>query len=486
MWRLLRQSTPRVPRVVDSSLPGGCWGPGGGGGVRYARGVFKARMRPQERAVLRAVRDEQRNVRKYGIARFNKRWRSWAQNRVRMYRVPLPVTLTSDTSLMDATYISRCVQKAASLRKHDVKLWFGYSQRLLELREELSAEQLGYVLWGYGKSSFVDSNFYQEILPVVKAKMAQFQSHALMSLMWCMKRLKWRDSELNRMAANHTLEAIEQLRPTDFIKVTNALAQLGLQDPGLKAALSRVAVEKLEEATAQQFRDAVNPVTIGCLWNDEVTAYLLERFRRIFITARPMHLLKAYESAVVSRIHKPQVWPRLLHDSKSFYVRLSQRHISDRGQRPTSMHRDISRHLADLGEAHRNSFRWGPLYIDIGLEQLEVDERRRCLMVDGPSSFFFCSDQYLPAKRLQHATLTSLGWDVRRIRWDEWLELGDAQRKREFLTTLLAGSRPIAEELRDRAPHPAEELQEKLRRFKRFKADLEAAEKEEEKIDFDI
>ena len=33
-----------------------------------------------------------------------------------------------------------------------------------------------------------------------------------------MKRLKWRDSELNRMAANHTLEAIEQLRPTDFIK----------------------------------------------------------------------------------------------------------------------------------------------------------------------------------------------------------------------------------------------------------------------------
>lgn len=33
----------------------------------------QARMRPQERAVLRAVRDEQRNVRKYGIARFNKR-----------------------------------------------------------------------------------------------------------------------------------------------------------------------------------------------------------------------------------------------------------------------------------------------------------------------------------------------------------------------------------------------------------------------------
>ena len=25
--------------------------------------------------------------------------------------------------------------------------------------------------------------------------------------------------------------------------------------------------------------------------------------------------------------------------------------------------------------------------------------------------------------------LTSLGWDVRRVRWDEWLELPDAQRR---------------------------------------------------------
>eukprot|EP00913_Durusdinium_trenchii_P022879 g21481.t1 len=193
-------------------------------------GVFKARMRPLERAVLRAWRDEQRNVRKYGIARFNKRWRSWAQNRVRQFRFPLP-----DTSLMDATYVMRCVQKAASLRKHDVKLWFGYSKRLLELRDELTAEQLGYVLWGYGKSSFVDANFYQEtemteMLPVVKLKLQGFQSHALMSLMWCLKRLKWYDAELNRRAAQHSLEIIEHLRPSDFIKVANALAQLGLQD----------------------------------------------------------------------------------------------------------------------------------------------------------------------------------------------------------------------------------------------------------------
>ena len=58
--------------------------------------------------------------------------------------------------------------------------------------------------------------------------------------------------------------------------MSNALAQLGLQDAGLKSTLCRVAVEKLEETWAQQFRDAVNPVTIGFLWDDEVTAYLLE------------------------------------------------------------------------------------------------------------------------------------------------------------------------------------------------------------------
>ena len=33
-----------------------------------------------------------------------------------------------------------------------------------------------------------------------------------------MKRLKWHDVELNRMVAQQTLEAIEDLRPTDFIK----------------------------------------------------------------------------------------------------------------------------------------------------------------------------------------------------------------------------------------------------------------------------
>ena len=45
--------------------------------------------------------------------------------------------------------------QAAALRKHDVKLWFGYSKRILELRGELQPDQLGYIMWGYGHSGAV-------------------------------------------------------------------------------------------------------------------------------------------------------------------------------------------------------------------------------------------------------------------------------------------------------------------------------------------
>lgn len=46
---------------------------------------------------------------------------------------------------------------------------------------------------------------------------------------WCLKRLKWYDAELNRRAAQHSLEIIEHLRPSDFIKV---LAVFGEEDSG--------------------------------------------------------------------------------------------------------------------------------------------------------------------------------------------------------------------------------------------------------------
>lgn len=484
----------RVPAHLEGSVgsasPGGCWGPGGGGGVRHGKGgIFHARVRPKEKITLRAIRAEAR-LRREGIARYNKRWRSWAQNRVRQFQLPLPVTLTSDTQLMSPPYITACVQKAAALRKHDLDLWRGYTKRILELRGELLPENLGYIFWGYGKSSYMDSNFYKEMLPVVKEQLPNFQSHAMMSLMWCMKKAKWHDHALLRSVAQQTLDNVDSLRPCDFIKVCNSLASLGLRDRGLHAALSRVAIGKFEETFAQQFRDAVHPVALGSLWSDEVIAYILERFRRIFITARPMHLMRGYEAAVVCRVQRPEVWRSLSHEAKQFYVRLSQRHIPDKGRQPTGMHWDVSRHLADLEEVHRNAFRWGPFYIDIGLEEVEDDERRRCLMVDTPNAFFYGTDQYLPTKKLQHRMLTSLGWDVRRLRWDDWVSLGlDADRKQEFLKGLLAGARPVAEELEDRPAAEPAKVQERLRDLRTVLAQaqaMDAARLEEARIDFDI
>lgn len=484
-------SAPASAGSLAAMLPGGCWGAGGGGGVRHRKmgGIFHARVRPTEKITLRAIRDEA-HLRRRGISRYNKRWRSWAQNRVRHFQLALPVTLTSDTSLMNTQYITGCVQKAASLRKNDVKLWHGYSKRILELQDELEAEQLGYILWGYAKSSFLDGNFYREIMPTVKARLPEFQSHALMSLMWCMKQVKWKDRDLLTSVAQHTLDSIDALRPSDFIKVSNALASLGLRNTSLCERISGVAIAKFEETFAQQFRDAVNPVAIGCLWNDEVSQYILERFQRIFITARPHHLLKAYESVVVARVQAPQVWRALPHDTKQFYVRLSQRHIPDIGQEPSSLHWDVSRHLAELGEAHRNSFRWGPFGIDVGLEELEDDERRRCIMVDGPSSFYFGTDQYLPPKKLQHRMLSSLGWDIRRVRWDDWVDLElDGEKKRPYLETLLSGAGHVGEELADRPEAPPEVVKGKLRKLREVLLQAAAAEKaakEARQIDFDV
>jgi len=487
-WTTGQQGLQGIFDGGRSVLAGGCWGPGGGAGVRFRGGVFHAFVRKKEKVTLKAMQAEAK-LRRKGISRFNKRWRSWAQNRLRQWDLQLPVTITSETQLMDTQYISTCVQKAAALRKHDLQLWYNYSQRILELKNDLLPEQLGYILWGYGKSSYLNETFYRGIAETVKQKLPEFQSHAIMSLMWCLGRINWYDQELIRSAAQHLLEIIDTTRPSDFIKVANACAALGLKDPNLKASLSKVAIAKFEEAMAQQFRDAVNPVAVGCLWSDEVTLYLLERFRRVFITARPQHLMKAFESAVVCRVHAPQVWKSLSYDAKQFYVRLSQRYIPDKGQEPSTLHWDVSRHLADLGEAHRNAFRWGPFQIDIGLEELESDERRRCLMIDSPTAFFFGTDRYLPAKQLRHKMLSSLGWDVHRIRWDDWAELElDADKKRDFLQSLLKQVQPVGDDLHDRSGCTSAEFGEKLKKFKNVIHQTKTAEREarESTIDLDL
>lgn len=113
-------------------------------------------------------------------------------------------------------------------------------------------------------------------------------------------------------------------------------------------------------------------------------------------------------------------------------------------------------------------------------------------MVDSPTAFYFGSVQYFPPKHLQHRMLTSLGWDVRRVRWDDWADLGPAEsgKKGLFLRDLLEGSRPGGEELIERAAMPAATMQDKLRKLKSSLAEIRASERaaraEDERIDFDI
>merc|ERR1712129_44396 len=79
---------------------------------------FSAIVRPREKHTLRAIRAEAQ-LRKAGVSKYNKRFRSWAHHRVRKYNIALPVVLTTDTALMDAKYITAFIQKAVKFRKHD-------------------------------------------------------------------------------------------------------------------------------------------------------------------------------------------------------------------------------------------------------------------------------------------------------------------------------------------------------------------------------
>jgi hypothetical protein len=217
-------------------------------------GIFATLVRPQERQTLRAIRAESR-LKRAGISKYNKRFRSWAQMRVRKYQLGLPVVLTTDTPLMDPKYITACVQKAAKLRKHDVDLWKGYAERVKEIAfpqfslddannaaslnnsgialdsdamnnsdlagmlktgsssstlpslsrvsgnlVPLSAEQAatqiktpmqfdptdwGYIFWAFGKSGYLDRNFYDAVIPNLREDVVpNMGSHGLMSLMW--------------------------------------------------------------------------------------------------------------------------------------------------------------------------------------------------------------------------------------------------------------------------------------------------------------
>uniref|UniRef100_A0A7S4GPA6 RAP domain-containing protein n=1 Tax=Oxyrrhis marina TaxID=2969 RepID=A0A7S4GPA6_OXYMA len=234
--------------------------------------------------------------------------------------------------------------------------------------------------------------------------------------------------------------------------------------PSNSDQISRLTINKLESIFAQQFRNAVNPMPVALLYNDEAKDYILDRLRKVHITCRPQHLMAAYESAVAVRVLAPQVFHNLHPQSKSFYSRLSERYIKSRPREPSPLLWDVSDKLSELEMMHRNTFQWGPFPMDIALEDSQGNGRRDCIFVDSPTSFYLSTNQYLPRKKLRHHLLTSLGWNVRRVRWDEWLSL-EPDKRVEWLRVLM--SSPAPTELLDVELAP---VKEQLTEFMRFKA----------------
>ncbi|XP_026194476.1 uncharacterized protein LOC34623146 [Cyclospora cayetanensis] len=103
-------------------------------------------LKPRERLLKSAIAAEARL--RYKGRRMHKRFRSWAQHRVRQYWLPQRVSLHADAAEMNPAYLSAAVQKAATLRKHDAALWFGFARRAQDVADSCTPYQLGYLFYG--------------------------------------------------------------------------------------------------------------------------------------------------------------------------------------------------------------------------------------------------------------------------------------------------------------------------------------------------
>lgn len=377
-------------------------------------------LRAREQIIARSVRHENR-VRRIGI-RVHKRFRSWTQQRTRKFWMPLKVSLHAPTELMDGWLVSAAVQKAATIRKHDVALWHSFAQRVLELAPTLTSQQIGYIYYGFGKSRFLNYNFYQELGQRIEPALNGLTSSSLMCLVWALNRLQIRNVPLLSKVASVVAEKIDEIRVTDLIKICNGLAKLDMCSPSYKQAISEKMVERLETIYAQDFRNVINPITFVNLYDERTQKYIVERFSRTFICARPQYLQQALSTAVAMRVIHSRVWLELDKSVRNFYTRLSLRKIHQPLHKPSAFHWDVSNSLAQLGIAHRNTFYWGCYWIDIG----EVEERTNCWFVDGPCCFYTGTTEYTSKIKLQHRMLENLGWNVRRVPWFKWVDVMDS------------------------------------------------------------
>lgn len=403
-----------------------------------------ARIRPRQKVILNAIRQEAALKRKG--RKFTKRFRSWTQTRMRSYWMPMTVNLRSDPSLMDGQYLSACMQKAATVRKHDLDLWRGFSQRCMEIAPSLTPQQLAYIFYGCGKSYYLNEALYDALIEQTHALLPYFHSHWLMCVMYAMYRVQKRDVKMMDSVLQACIDKMDVMRPTDVVKIANYYAKLDGDNKTLCKQLSENIVKKYDDLNAQQFRGTMNTLALSNLYSNEAKEYILTRFQRIFMTARPQHYREALRAAVAMRVLHPSVWHSLPKQVKAFYIRLSMRRIPQQHHRPSQFHWAVSNVLAKMDIAHRNTFHWGCFWIDIG----ETENKNDCWFVDGPSSFFLSSKRYTASVKLQHRVLSELGWNIRRVRWDDWNQIPNAdEAKMEFLRTI-RDNHPLPAILTDR------------------------------------
>lgn len=90
-------------------------------------------------------------------------------------------------------------------------------------------------------------------------------------------------------------------------------------------------------------------------------------------------------------------------------------------------------------------------------------------MIDPSAAFYLGTNQYTRNRKLQHEILSHLGWNVRRVRYDDWFQFepGTAgNKKREFLLNLL--SEAPTEKLLDRDECSREAVGEMIGRKKAY------------------
>jgi hypothetical protein len=354
---------------------------------------------------------------------------------------------------MDSEYLATCMYKAACKKVKDFRIWEGYMNRLEAIAGEMSPTHLGYCLYSIGKVQVpsVPRKFWNTVLPHVERAVPEMTSNGLMATLWTLRRAVYRpDDYLLERIAERVMENPSKFRPSDFISICNNLGFYGFRknDSKFRDRFSAVARAQFEsEIFAQDFRAAVDPLAIMNLWNDEMKGYILNRFRQIVVTARPNHLLKAYHSAVAVRVLAPGAWySQLDGKTRGFYTRLAMRHIPTPGRRMDKFHTQVSGTLASDGLklSHRNMFRWGPFFIDIGFEDEEPssedfsDDRKRCIILDKQFSFHSnVMRQYTELTKLEHELLSSLGWKVYHVNYKLWKRAKKGDRA-ELLRKVLA------------------------------------------------